>query len=229
MSRKKIVFVIVEGPSDEEALGVFFGRFFDKNAVYVQIMRSDITTARGSSPENIAQKVAAVVKNYASQNHFIKTDFKEIIQISDTDGAFIPDEFVIEDRDARDPQYSPAGIRTRSKKGIEQRNAQKSENLACLARLREVWGLPYRIFYMSVNLDHVLYGKLNTSDREKEKDSHAFVKKYRGNLPAFIEYISESDFSVQTDYRETWEYIKEERHSLERHTNLGLCFKEDKQ
>ena len=229
MSRKKIVFVIVEGPSDEEALGTFFGRFFDKNSVYVQIMRSDITTSRGNSPDNIAQKVAAVVKNYASQNHFIKTDFREIIHISDSDGAFIPNDYIVEDKNARDPIYSPTEIRTRSKKGIEQRNEQKSGNLSALAGLREVCGLPYRIYYMSVNLDHVLYGKLNTSDREKEKDSHAFVKKYRGNLPAFIEYISESDFAVKKDYKESWEYIKEERHSLERHTNLGLCFEEDKQ
>ena len=227
MSRKKIVFVIVEGPSDEEALGAFFGRFFDKDSVYVQIMHSDITTSRGNTPQNIEAKVAAVVKQYASQNHFIKTDFKEIIHISDSDGAFIPNDAVIEDKSAHDPVYSPTGIRTKNKYGIEERNGQKSANLSVLSTLRTVWGLPYRIYYMSVNLDHVLYGKLNSTDREKETDSHAFVKKYRGNLPAFIEYISESDFSVQLDYKGSWDYIKEDLRSLERHTNLGLCF-EDK-
>ena len=30
MARKKIVFVIVEGPSDDEALGAIFSRAFDK-------------------------------------------------------------------------------------------------------------------------------------------------------------------------------------------------------
>ena len=38
MTRKKIVFIIVEGPSDDEALGVIFSRAFDKNAVYVEVM-----------------------------------------------------------------------------------------------------------------------------------------------------------------------------------------------
>ncbi len=33
MARRKIVFVIVEGPSDDEALGVLLNRIYDKNAV----------------------------------------------------------------------------------------------------------------------------------------------------------------------------------------------------
>ena len=32
MARKKIVFVIVEGPSDSDALGLYFNRFFDRNS-----------------------------------------------------------------------------------------------------------------------------------------------------------------------------------------------------
>lgn len=38
MPRKKIVFVIVEGPSDEEALGVLLNRIYDSKAVYVQVI-----------------------------------------------------------------------------------------------------------------------------------------------------------------------------------------------
>jgi len=33
VARRKIVFVIVEGPSDDEALGVLLNRIYDKNAV----------------------------------------------------------------------------------------------------------------------------------------------------------------------------------------------------
>ena len=43
MARKKIIFVIVEGPSDEEALGVLLNRIYDSNAVHVQVMYCDIT------------------------------------------------------------------------------------------------------------------------------------------------------------------------------------------
>ena len=31
--------------------------------------------------------------------------------------------------------------------------------------------MPYRAYYMSANLDHVLYDKLNSSDKDKENDA----------------------------------------------------------
>lgn len=42
-------------------------------------------------------------------------------------------------------------------------------------------------------------------------------------MPEFISFISRSDFSVMDGYRESWDYINNELHSLERHTNFGLC------
>lgn len=38
---------------------------------------------------------------------------------------------------------------------------------------------------------------------------------------AFVSYICDSDFSVMTDYRESWKFIRD--HSLERYTNFGLA------
>ncbi len=43
MARKKIVFVIVEGPSDETALGVVLTKYFETDNVHIEIMHSDIT------------------------------------------------------------------------------------------------------------------------------------------------------------------------------------------
>jgi hypothetical protein len=37
VARRKIVFLIVEGPSDDEALGVLLNQIYDKNTVYVHI------------------------------------------------------------------------------------------------------------------------------------------------------------------------------------------------
>ena len=88
-----------------------------------------------------------------------------------------------------------------------------------------MWGsIPYRAYYRSSNLDHVLYGKLNSSDEEKENDAYAFAKKYKDDIDGFLKDISDSDFSRMEGYKESWAFIKKECHSLERHTNLGLCF-----
>lgn len=223
MARKKIVFVIVEGPSDEEALGVILSRLYSNNEVYVHIMHGDITSEFIESPdENIFTRVAGEIEGYARSNHFEKLHFKEIIHIVDTDGTFIPNASVTEDPSAVKPIYSLNEIRTKNKSGIEERNRLKSRNISKLCSRKEIWGVPYHVYYMSCNLDHVLYDKLNSCDEDKEADAFHFAKFYKDKIPEFIKFISESDFSVVGDYRESWNYIKKDLNSLHRHTNLAI-------
>ena len=75
---------------------------------------------------------------------------------------------------------------------------------------------------------NVLHNKINSTDEEKEKDAFIFAKRYESDLAGFVEFISQSDFSVEGNYAETWAFIKEDKHSLERHTNIGLCFKAER-
>lgn len=223
VARKKIIFIIVEGPSDEEALGVILSKIFNNSTVYVHIMRCDITTAYGSTPTNIINKVCDEIKQYAKDNHFAKVHFQEIIHIVDMDGAYISDELVIEDKELLDHIYSIDNIRTPNKPGIIQRNMQKKQNLNKLSSLNKIWDLPYRVFYMSCNLDHVLHDKMNSTKEEKENDSFEFAKQYRTDINGFIAFISNSDFSILSDYNQSWDYIKVDSNSLKRHTNLGIC------
>ena len=68
MPRKKIVFVIVEGPSDEEALGVLLNRIYDGRVVYVQVMHCDITAKLGVNAGNVVAKIGDVVKNMQDEH-----------------------------------------------------------------------------------------------------------------------------------------------------------------
>lgn len=70
MARKKVVFVIVEGPSDETALGVALSQMFDKESVHIHIMHGDITTRTGVNSQNIVAKVGNEVRAYATSNHY---------------------------------------------------------------------------------------------------------------------------------------------------------------
>lgn len=53
-----------------------------------------------------------------------RTDYKEIIQVSDMDGAFVPDSAIVEDKNAYKPVYSEKEIHTNHPEGIMKRNAQ---------------------------------------------------------------------------------------------------------
>lgn len=223
MARKKIIFVIVEGPSDDEALGILLERIFDRNQVFVYITHGDITTEKSTTKENILTRIGNTVKSYANNNHLAKSHFQEIIHIVDMDGAYVPDETVVLDMQYESPYYTTDEIRTAHVDNIIDRNHKKSEILDKISSTSTIWGIHYQVYYMSCNLDHVLYGKLNSTDEEKENDAHVFARQYINNIPAFKSFIRNSPFSVCDDYRKSWKYISEDKHSLERHTNLGLC------
>ncbi len=227
MARKKVVFIIVEGPSDQDALEILLNNIFDSNRVFVYVTHGDITSRKGNTPNNILRKVTEEIKLYAKNNHLDKIHFQQVIHIMDMDGAYVPEECIIEDNEAEKPFYSVDAIRTCDKQGIAERNLAKSKNMDRLSTSAVIWGtIPYAAYYMSCNLDHVLYNKLNSSDEEKEEDAYRFALKYKKDTDGFIKFLSESDFSVGGDYISSWNYIKKDKHSLERHTNLSLCFPE---
>jgi hypothetical protein len=226
LARKKIIFVIVEGPSDDEALGVIFNRLYDKQSVHIEITHGDITSDKNFSPHNIVSKVGDIVKLYAKFNHYTKNDFLKIIHIMDVDGAYIPDEYVIENALITDkPIYSLINIQAQNPSNICKRNHHKCTNMDRLQAQKVIWkNISYHAYYMSCNLDHVLYNKLNCTDDEKANNALQFAKKYKDHLDDFLFFICDSDFSLCGDYSESWEFIRKGLNSLNRYSNLGICF-----
>ena len=220
---KKIVLVIVEGITDETALGVVLSHVYDKNVVYLQIMRGDITTRYDVTPQNIISKIGNVVKNYAKSGNYKSADFRQIIHIVDTDGAYISDDNIIEDQSLDTLLYEADGIYTYNRQSTILRNANKRANLHRICVLSQIWNVPYSVYYMSCNLDHVLHDKRNSTETEKMQDAYAFAEKYQRDTEGFIKFLGESEFSVKGDFEKSWDYIKEGMHSIERHTNLCIC------
>lgn len=227
MARRKVVFVIVEGASDETALGIALNQVFDKESVHVHIMHGDITTRNGVNSQNIVAKVGNEVKAYAASNHYKSSDFKQIIHIVDTDAAYISVDRILDDPECVELSYQDDGIHTSDVEKVISRNNQKMDNLYRLRNCGNIWGVPYRVYYMSCNLDHVLYDKRSSSDEEKEEDAYTFAKKYKNNVGAFMEFMCKSSFSVKGDFKDSWEFIETDMHSIERYTNLSICLEEE--
>ena len=106
MAIKRVVFVIVEGPTDRDALEILFDRIFDRQEVIVHVQHGDITSDTTPNASNVIARVTQTVKNYAKNNSLKRTDFAEVIHITDTDGAFIPPDAVIADNTVTRPTYS---------------------------------------------------------------------------------------------------------------------------
>lgn len=98
MARRKIVLVIVEGPSDADSLELYFSKFFDSNTVHMKIMYGDITSKKGINQSNIKARLGNEIKIYAENNHFKAADVQQIIHLVDMDGVFVDNSFIIEDK-----------------------------------------------------------------------------------------------------------------------------------
>lgn len=223
---KKMILVIVEGQTDADALHMYLRDVFSNHQVAVAVTRGDVTTEIGVDRSNIRSRVGDVVKRYLAGNRFLRTnDLLRVIHVVDTDGAFVPDGAVTEDATLTKPIYSENGIAAGSKRGIEARNRQKSKALRALVKTPFVLGsVPYRVFYMACNLEHMLRDRMNCTADEKEALAIEFAERYSADVEAFKAFIADSSFSVKRTYAESWRFIEKDLESLKRHTNLGLSW-----
>ena len=167
-AKRKVVFVIVEGPTDDEALGVMLEKIFDRFQVHVEIKHCDITTEKGVDENRVANRIRKIIRGYVQRNHYTLKDLDRVVHIIDTDGSFVPDSCIEEEPGLKKVRYSDSKIYAKSREAIIVRNARKSANVKALTELDTILGnVPYGIFYMSANLDHVLYDKRNSTNDEK--------------------------------------------------------------
>lgn len=104
MSEKKVVAFIVEGPSDEAALGTIMKEHFSKDEVQFVVVHGDITLKDYVSVGNILIKINEQIEGVKSRYRYAQDDFLKIIHIVDTDGVYIP-EADVKEADVEDVQY----------------------------------------------------------------------------------------------------------------------------
>ncbi len=224
MSEKKVIAFIVEGPSDEAAIGTIMKEYFSNNEVQFVVVHGDITLKDYVSIDDILIKINEQIEGVKNRYRYHQEDFIKIIHIADMDGVYIS-EMDIREADVVEIQYYEDHIDAKSVNAIVERNKKKGDILYKLRRTGKVNGIPYRIYFNSCNLEHVLYGELKCySDDEKQRLSDEFAEQYEGKADEFIEFISDSDIAVQGTYQKTWDFIEKDKNSLSRYTNMHLIF-----
>lgn len=222
--RKKAMIFILEGPSDDTSLTGSLKYIFASSRIEPLIMHGDITSDRNVTNRNIIKKLHEEIKAFCNKNFLTKGNILRIVHIIDTDGAFIPDELIQEDTDCRQIVYSENSIRCISKKNLIRRNHIKQQNLQKLLDTHNIGGLSYSVYYMLSNLEHVLHNRINLTDEEKEELSYEFAEICAEKPEYFIQLMTSQTVFIDGSYRESWDFIKSGKHSLERHSNLALCF-----
>ena len=226
MKTKKIILFIVEGITDEMSLSLILSKLVQDSSVQFHVINQDITADFNSNCQNIIRKIDSQVKKFLSQNNGLKkTDIKEIIHLVDTDGAFIKEDFVVEDMAQEKAFYTNNSIVTNKRDLIVERNERKSGILNKLYQTSHIGRIGYKVYFFSCNLEHVLHNCQNTACEKKSSYSYKFVDKYVGAEKEFVNFLSHNDFTTPGDYKESWQFIKEDCNSLNRYCNFHLYFK----
>jgi len=92
------------------------------------------------------------------------------------DGAYIPKEAVVFDSNATKAKYERDKILTTNVKAIQERNIQKGGCLNRLSTTPTVHKIPYHVYYMSCNLDHVLHDKRNLTKELPVNNIYKYCK-----------------------------------------------------
>lgn len=220
---KAIVF-IVEGATDKKALENIFKKIYRHQEIHFEFTHGDVTSDEDISIGNVENAIYQYVDEYRKYNKLKKNDIIQIIHIFDTDGTYIDDSHIIKG-ESKEFYYTTETISCKDTEKVKRRNAHKREIMDYLLRKQTISGIPYQCFYLSSNLDHALYNKLNLSDEEKTDLANEFYGMFLNKEKLFIKFLEmEVVNGVPNSFPASWRYIKEELHSLERHTNLNQYF-----
>lgn len=140
------------------------------------------------------------------------------------DGAFCNNAIV--KKDIEGVRYYLDRIETKYPDYLIKKHTQKAEILSKLYSSGRINGVSYRIYFNSCNLEHVLFNELKDfTDDEKADMADDFAEEYEGKVENFIKFISQDDLIAPGTFKQTWKFIKKEKHSLGRFTNMHLIFK----
>lgn len=224
---EKAVVFIVEGATDKKALENIFKKIYRHKEIHFEFTCGDLSSDENIDVENVESEIYKFVDEYRKDKKLKTSDIWQIVHIFDMDGAYIDDTHIVQGN-SPDFIYSTNNIYCKNIKKVKNRNEHKRKLMDYLLKCQNIKNIPYKCYYLSSNLDHALYSKLNLTDDEKTEYANAFYELFMGREQLFINFLRmEVVNGVPDSFPKSWKYIKEGLHSLERHTNLNLYFKDN--
>lgn len=224
---KKTVVFIVEGSSDKKALEKIFQKIYKHKNIVFKFTDGDITSDENMTESKAITAIYNKVAAHMKDKKLSSGDIWQIVHIFDTDGTYVPETAIVEGKTERFV-YSATQICGKNRQQILDRNERKSKLMNYLLGVQEIRGIPYFCYFMSSNLDHALYDEQNLEDELKGNYADAFYGEFIDREEKFIDFLEdEVSNGVPDSFPASWRYIRDELHSLERHSNLHIYFQQN--
>lgn len=111
---------IVEGITEQICLGYILDQLLSNQLIQFQLTNGDLTSKFGNNSSNIAAKIGEVVNQFRGRI-FKPSDFLEVVHLIDTDGAFIPDDRIMQ-AEYEKSFYTDINILSNKTEDIQKRN-----------------------------------------------------------------------------------------------------------
>lgn len=243
MRKKKFILFIVEGYNDKiEIAAMLHSPWFEKyrfsyepvfHTVHGDIMMSSIKVRNKKvkvTADNIQKALGDIVLNFRKTsgpyNNISVSDIQEIVQITDTDGIFIPKYNVIRDDRYVYSTYFDDCIKINNVDGIIGRNKRKAEIIRKLLKVKQIDNIPYSLYFASCNMDHVLFNERNSPKASKSENAKKFAFTCKKSPEHLYQNLFKTEIMATGTYEESWEAIQDGLNSLGRYTNFNLFFTE---
>lgn len=224
LSTKKVYIFILEGYSDKVALERLLSRIYRNRLIVPIVMYGDVTSDPNlPDDDKMIKKLEDSVRRKLKEEKMLKSDVAHIFQICDMDGAFVPDDSIVE-KDVHEFVYTTTEIIVPNKAKAIIRNKIKRNRIDKLLNMNSLLGIPFKLFFMSCNIDHVLFDNQNLNDDLKVEKADLFFEQYRDCADLLISFLKQNSFGVPDLYSDSWVFIKNDLHSLERHNNMFIIF-----
>ena len=244
MAKRKIVLLVVEGASDASLLVPAFSALIGNRLFRGQEFHCDVMTAPNHREEfhrrngfypadNPVQTVRKLVEYYLKDHGHTWSQLGNIIQICDLDGAFAPDDCVREYPSTEGTLYSTTDIITANRDALIADRTTKRNGVDALLKLdgyRKKTGgatliVPYRLFYVSRNLEHAFRGRIDNMDAKHKQSGAARLADRFTRDPDLFSTTLQSLRRIHGNpvtWTESWQYAMRDLHSLERGSNLAF-------
>ena len=206
---KKVCLMLVEGPFDRQRLSVLCG-LFDLNKLVIVPFGSDLFT----SSSYYLEYNDRITELLSKEKTYGKEDFTEVVQVLDTDGCFIEEAFVFEDKTLKHIVYKASSIATPNLSSYKIERLNKCNNINKLLEDGHI-----RLFYNSTNIDHAFDNIQNPSRKQKSSLSIKMYNEYKNDGFALLKKMLEICPALN-GFNESWEFVKSGFNSLSQCSNI---------
>ena len=226
---KKVLLFIVEGENDIAALAYPLESLHKActadGSIQFDFTDGDITTSKPMKFNEIKNKIAKIIRDYCQQSPRInKSDICEVVLLLDMDGAYIPDEAIVQSDEHKEAFYGESTILHKYTDNVRIPHKRKRHNVDILINIRDVMGgIPFSVYYVACNFEHVACGDANLTALEKSRAADDFAFKFGEDANGFRSFFCDDDtLTLGKTYSDSWDAIREGLNSLHRHSNLNV-------